>query len=210
MKFQTFLTRPETDRFLAFLAASPFFFVLWHLLTSPELFTSLPVLVYVIDCVLFLVTMLARRAPTRVTANPLYWLLTLLASYWGMLSYLVVTTGHPVVSTWLSNGLAVLGATMYVWARWSLGRNIGLVPSERQIVVSGPYRYVRHPIYLGVFVTLAAAILQNYSLTNLIYFGLGAFWFLLKSFAEEDFLRHNSAYAAYMRQVRSRWIPFLV
>jgi protein-S-isoprenylcysteine O-methyltransferase Ste14 len=33
---------------------------------------------------------------------------------------------------------------------------------------------------------------------------------LVKSFAEESFLRADSQYAAYMTKVRARWIPFVI
>jgi len=32
----------------------------------------------------------------------------------------------------------------------------------------------------------------------------------VKSLVEEDFLRTDPEYAAYMRKVRARWIPFLI
>jgi protein-S-isoprenylcysteine O-methyltransferase Ste14 len=46
---------------------------------------------------------------------------------------------------------------------------------------------------------------------NAFLLGLGAFWFIpVKSLVEEDFLRADPQYAAYMKRVRARWIPFLV
>jgi len=41
--------------------------------------------------------------------------------------------------------------------------------------------------------------------------GLWVFWFIpVKSLVEEDFLRHDPQYAAYMQRVRARWIPFVI
>ena len=41
--------------------------------------------------------------------------------------------------------------------------------------------------------------------------GLGAFWFIpVKSLVEEDFLRDDPEYVAYMQKVRARWIPFVI
>jgi protein-S-isoprenylcysteine O-methyltransferase Ste14 len=43
-----------------------------------------------------------------------------------------------------------------------------------------------------------------------VLLGLGAFWFLIKSIIEENFLRADPQYAAYMQKVHARWIPFVV
>jgi protein-S-isoprenylcysteine O-methyltransferase Ste14 len=40
--------------------------------------------------------------------------------------------------------------------------------------------------------------------------GLGILWFLIKSIVEENFLRADPQYAAYLQRVRARWIPFVV
>lgn len=52
-------------------------------------------------------------------------------------------------------GLAVflLGLALAIWARVYLGRNWGTPMSQKvdpELVTTGPYRYVRHPIYSGI------------------------------------------------------------
>jgi hypothetical protein len=71
----------------------------------------------------------------------------------------------------------------------------------------GPYRFVRHPIYTGLFVTLFAFLLRAYLPLNLLLVAVIAGLFMLKSVIEGRFLRDNPDYAAYMKQVRFRWIP---
>src|SRR5512140_3528542 len=47
----------------------------------------------------------------------------------------------------------VAGLGLAVWARVHLGRNWGMPMTEKaepELVTSGPYRYVRHPIYSGI------------------------------------------------------------
>lgn len=49
--------------------------------------------------------------------------------------------------------LCVLGITLAVWARVHLGRNWSPIPSlkeEHELITSGPYSLVRHPIYTGM------------------------------------------------------------
>jgi protein-S-isoprenylcysteine O-methyltransferase Ste14 len=91
----------------------------------------------------------------------------------------------------------------------SLGRNIGFVPAQRELVTSYAYSIVRHPIYAGVFLSLAGFVLRAGSLRNLLIAAISAGLFVVKTFMEEDFLSEDPAYARYMKRVRSRWIPGL-
>ena len=124
----------------------------------------------------------------------------------GLLPTVVGLAGGYYFAGALALGLFYLA----VYARLSLGRNIGFVPAQRQIVTTGAYGFVRHPIYTGGFVNYIALLLLRYSRTTAILVGLGIFWFLLKSIVEEHFLRTDPEYSAYMARVRHRWIPWVV
>jgi protein-S-isoprenylcysteine O-methyltransferase Ste14 len=53
--------------------------------------------------------------------------------------------------------LVALGTTVAVWARWELGASWATAPranAARDLTTSGPYAWVRHPVYLGVFLGL--------------------------------------------------------
>jgi protein-S-isoprenylcysteine O-methyltransferase Ste14 len=57
-------------------------------------------------------------------------------------------------------GLAVtvLGAVFAIWSRVTLGRNWSSVPQvkeQHELVVKGPYRIVRHPIYTDLILAVA-------------------------------------------------------
>ncbi|MGE3272923.1 MAG: isoprenylcysteine carboxylmethyltransferase family protein [Chloroflexota bacterium] len=52
--------------------------------------------------------------------------------------------------------LTFAGTTLAFWSVLYLGKNFSLLPQARTLVTTGPYRYVRHPIYLGgLLITLA-------------------------------------------------------
>jgi protein-S-isoprenylcysteine O-methyltransferase Ste14 len=118
--------------------------------------------------------------------------------------------GQPIAPYWVSGSLATFGAVLMIWARLSLGRSIGLVPALRTLVTRGAYRYVRHPIYLAGSLIFVANLISAYSPLNVTILALGIFWFVLKSLAEESFLRSDPAYAEYMERVRWRWIPGII
>jgi protein-S-isoprenylcysteine O-methyltransferase Ste14 len=160
---------------------------------------------------ILVITMVIRRPPKRVTPNPWYWLLAFVASYWLVFILFFLQKGGPLVTSWISDSIAILGLLVVIWARLSLGRNIGLVPAQRELVHSGAYAFMRHPVYTGFLLTSLAFLLRAYSPLNAALIGLGVFWFIpVKSLVEEDFLRADPQYAEYMRRVRARWIPFLV
>jgi protein-S-isoprenylcysteine O-methyltransferase Ste14 len=63
------------------------------------------------------------------------------------------------------------GIAFAIWARFHLGRNWGMPMTLREnpeLVTSGPYRFVRHPIYTGVLTAM---------LGNAVAFGI--FWFAI-------------------------------
>jgi len=202
------LSNRFVDKFVALIAAIPFAYLLWLTLQR----STLPVesILFVINLGTITVTMLLRHPPKRVTQNPLFWFLAFLASYWQFFTIMLYQPGERLVAEFISQGVVVFGILVVIWARFSLGRNIGLVPAEREIVSSGPYRFVRHPIYTGIFLTVLGMTLAEYSprnaLLNLILVGL----FCYKSIVEENFLKLSEPYAAYMKNVRWRWLPFIV
>jgi protein-S-isoprenylcysteine O-methyltransferase Ste14 len=156
-------------------------------------------------------TMVFRRAPKRVTPNPWYWLLAFVASYWLIFILFMLQKGRPLAANWISDSIAILGLIVVIWARLSLGRNIGFVPAQRELVHTGAYAFMRHPVYTGMLLTTMAFVLRAYSPLNALLMGLGVFWFIpVKSLVEEDFLRADPQYAAYMQKVRARWIPFVI
>ncbi len=166
-------------------------------------------LLLLINMALLTVTTVLRRPPARVTMNPWFWVLAFFATYWPYLLWPLAGRGEPVVPRAWTIALAALGLAITVWARLSLGRNIGFVPAERQIVTTGAYRYMRHPIYTGVFVLITATALANFNWLNLAANLTWAGLWIVKTFVEERFLRQSPAYAQYMTQVRWRWIPFV-
>src|SRR5262249_14698719 len=145
-----------------------------------------------------------------ITPNPWFWLLAFLTTYGTLAFTAFAAQGVPLVSPYAGNGLGLVSVTILVYALLSLGRSIGFVPAQRQIVTSGAYRFVRHPIYAGTFLACTAFILGSYSLANLVVaLGLVAL-LIVRSVVEEWFLREDPEYTAYLRRVKWRWFPGIV
>ncbi|HEU0076362.1 MAG TPA: isoprenylcysteine carboxylmethyltransferase family protein [Longimicrobiaceae bacterium] len=137
----------------------------------------------------------------------------------GLLPYLILTRGAAAVplawgaAQWLALALGVVGAAVYAWCTWdfaSLGRGTPApIDPPRTLVVRGPYRYVRNPMYWGVLLVLAGEV---------VFFSSGALlryvlvWcavvHLFVVLYEEPALsrRFDGSYERYRGAVR-RWIP---
>jgi len=202
------LTKPWADRVLAAAAIAPFVYSV--VVNYHNVHTDIPSVLWLVDMLIIISTVLFRKAPVRVTPNPWYWALAFVATYWGFLTWGIQIDGRPVAPVLIFNTIAVLGTAIELWGRFSLGRSIGFVPAQRDIVVHGAYRFVRHPIYTGLFLGLLADCLANWSLRNFWINGLMVFWFVIKSLVEENFLKNDPAYAAYLQRVRWHWLPGVI
>jgi protein-S-isoprenylcysteine O-methyltransferase Ste14 len=76
------------------------------------------------------------------------------------------------------------------------------------VVTDGPYRYVRHPGYVGIMTSMLAAPIALGSPWALIPVGIGVSFYILRT-AMEDKVLHEElpGYAAYAQQTRYRLLP---
>ena len=105
--------------------------------------------------------------------------------------------------------LQVMGTLFAIYGKVFLGRSFGLVAANRGIVSGGPYSIVRHPIYLGYFVTHVGFLLTNWSPRNLALYIVIYFFQISRILSEEQLLREDESYSAYCVRVRYRLIPFV-
>jgi len=115
------------------------------------------------------------------------------------------------VGTLYSVGVAVeiAGVVLTQVARLYLGRRFGLLPANRGIVSSGPFRVVRHPIYSGWLVLSIGFALIYPSLRNILVI-LTVLPFLVWRVAqEESLLKEDAGYRVYLERVHYRILPFI-
>lgn len=105
------------------------------------------------------------------------------------------------------------GIALAVWARVYLGSNWGMPMSQRvepELVTSGPYRFVRHPIYSGILLALLGTALAT-NLLGLILVVVLCGYFYYSATVEERNLTaiFPTAYPAY-RVSTKMLIPFVL
>jgi protein-S-isoprenylcysteine O-methyltransferase Ste14 len=105
------------------------------------------------------------------------------------------------------------GLGLAVWARVHLGRNWGMPMTEKaepELVTSGPYRFVRHPIYSGILLAMLGTALAT-NLYFLLAVGLALAYFVYSATVEERILTASfpDAYPRYRAHTKML-IPFVL
>ena len=124
------------------------------------------------------------------------------------------TAPKAVVDAVIVAMLASLSIALFVWASRTMGRNWSLVARTRddhQLVQSGPFAWVRHPIYTALAsFTLAIAVAYGHLSHLWIAAPVYALGTGLRVREEERLLRarFGTAYDAYAAQVK-RFVPGL-
>lgn len=145
-----------------------------------------------------------RRRSSCVSRNPWDWIAGLAGSF---LVLMVRPEGHPLAPDAVGFALQLAGTIFQICGKAALGRSFGIVAANRGVVVRGPYRIVRHPIYLGYLVTHAGFLLVNWTPRNLIIYAVAYVFQVARIFAEEKLLSGDDAYRDYRRNVRFRLLP---
>ncbi|MEO5577089.1 MAG: isoprenylcysteine carboxylmethyltransferase family protein [Gaiellaceae bacterium] len=103
--------------------------------------------------------------------------------------------------------LAVVGAAGFVWSARSLGKSLTPYPrprSEGVLVETGPYRFVRHPIYVAGLLFFGGVGLSSSLPATLGALALGALWWRKATIEEAHLVARFPEYEDYRRRVRRR------
>jgi protein-S-isoprenylcysteine O-methyltransferase Ste14 len=84
--------------------------------------------------------------------------------------------------------LAVCGMVLIVVALWTLGRNFSIIPQARQLVCRGPYRLVRHPLYVGELLCTLGIMIKVFNWQRLAMFLVLVAFQVFRAMEEEKLL----------------------
>ena len=153
--------------------------------------------------------LVARRAVLR-DASPLAIAATALAlSFFLFFDYAGTAR---LIPEWAGATLQGIGITWQLIAKLALGRSFGVLPASRGLVTRGPYRVVRHPIYLGYLIGHLGFLLSNFSLQNVAVLAMLYAAQTVRMLREEAVLKNGAQgpdYTAYCTSVRWRIVPFV-
>ena len=150
---------------------------------------------------------LIRRPTDKLSLDLGDWLLAMTATCAGLL----VVPGMALVPALVPLGVffAIVGNGIQAWAKLVLRRSFGVAPANRGVKISGPYRFVRHPMYAGYAMVHLAVMILMFHPINIVIYAIGWWAQILRLLAEERLLGQDPAYAEYMQAVRWRLIPGL-
>jgi protein-S-isoprenylcysteine O-methyltransferase Ste14 len=119
---------------------------------------------------------------------------------------------HNIYIQYPGVAMCIMGIAFAIWARVHLGTNWGRPMSMRQehdLITSGPYRYVRHPIYSGIGLAMFGSALAG-GYIYLIFFFISSIYFIISAKTEEQLMlkQFPNQYPGYMQRSKM-FVPFI-
>jgi protein-S-isoprenylcysteine O-methyltransferase Ste14 len=103
--------------------------------------------------------------------------------------------------------LVTLAAGLSLVSLLTMGRLFGVRPALRGLVTNGPYRFVRHPMYLSYILADIGYNLQEWNFVTLFLVLVGWMSLFYRIHAEERMLSQHAEWPAYVILVRYRLFP---
>jgi protein-S-isoprenylcysteine O-methyltransferase Ste14 len=151
------------------------------------------------------------RPPSEVQDRSVLSSTAVIVSYaypYAQMAYLGWVPGNPL---WPAGGLVLvtLAACLSLASLLSLGRRFGVWPALRGLATTGPYRFVRHPMYLAYMLADIGCNLEewNFGTVLLVMAGWGSLFYRIH--AEERVLSQDAGWSRYVLLVRHRLFPFV-
>jgi protein-S-isoprenylcysteine O-methyltransferase Ste14 len=162
-------------------------------------------LLYLADQSLVVGFILCRRPTESISRRPADWLNGLAGTFLPLM--LLPASGTPLVPLAACWALLLLGTATHLAAKLTLRRSFGVIAANRGVKRSGPYRLVRHPMYLGYMLSQLGFFLAGPHLANLVI--IAGLWSLQigRILAEERLLGTDAAYGALVRRTPWRLLP---
>jgi protein-S-isoprenylcysteine O-methyltransferase Ste14 len=186
-----------------------------------EAMALLSLALFAVGPVIAVLALLRRRAqpsPTRSRISGWRWYVPsiLLPVEWLLPPALIALRVGEIEAAWLPlrfAGLAIglAGAVLLVWAAVRLGRFLmheAAVRDDHALVVSGPYRLVRHPVYVGYLALLLGSGVASLNAWLLLLWPVSLLGIVIQAASEEQLLarRFGREYECYARRV-GRLVP---
>ena len=101
----------------------------------------------------------------------------------------------------------IVGTAVALLSLWFLGRSFAIFPARREVVSRGVYRIVRHPMYVGELMLIAAMFVAGPSWLRLLPLVAAVPLVMIRIRAEEQLFADETAYQQYRSDVRWRLVP---
>jgi protein-S-isoprenylcysteine O-methyltransferase Ste14 len=175
----------------------------WRMVHTSNAFAPL---VMISETAVMLFTLI-RRPTATISLRLGDWMLAITATIAPLL-IVPVAEPYPLLAP-LGVTLLVVGNFWQAWAKLILRRSFGIAPANRGVKITGPYRFVRHPMYAGYLLVHLGVLAVMFTPLNLAIYVISWWAQVMRLLAEERLLSRDAAYREYGAQVRWRLIPGL-
>jgi len=158
---------------------------------------------------LLLALLIMTRSPAKAQADGL---LPRIAAFVGTyLPWTITSFGktEQALPNLLSTACVLIGMIMMLVTIRHLGRSFSLVPQARSVVQTGPYRWIKHPLYLSEEIAILGVVLQYLTPVTVTVLVLHIGVQVCRILYEEDLLRRNCPEYSSYEASRSRLIPYV-
>jgi protein-S-isoprenylcysteine O-methyltransferase Ste14 len=151
------------------------------------------------------------RRPPEAQDRSLPSSLAVLVAYTYPYAQVIYLARVPGEAAWPGRGivLIVLGALLSFTSLVTLGRSFGNRPALRTLRTIGPYRLVRHPMYLSYLLADIGYNLEEWNVGTVVLVLIGWTALVFRIRAEERILSRDPEWSKYATLVRSRLLPGL-
>jgi protein-S-isoprenylcysteine O-methyltransferase Ste14 len=164
--------------------------------------------IYVLQHTVVLGIALTRGAP-KLQDRSLRTSAAVLVSYTYTYAQVIYLNWVPGNSAWPYGGLVTvtLATCLSFASLLTLGRYFGVRPALRSLVTTGPYRVVRHPMYLSYVISDIGYNLQEWNFGTVTLVMIGWVSLIYRIQAEEQLLGTDAGWHNYTARVRYRLLP---
>jgi protein-S-isoprenylcysteine O-methyltransferase Ste14 len=140
--------------------------------------------------ILLILLYFVRTSAVSTTKAPVTNIIAILAVFLPLtLPLLRSKSSVDPVNAIISSMIIILGMLLSIYALLALGRNVSIIPQARKLVKKGPYRLVRHPLYLGELTSVFGIVAAEVTFSKMMVFLLLIAAQIYRSLWEEKLLK---------------------
>ncbi len=127
--------------------------------------TGLVVCFNALIIILYLLRTRAKSTSKSLAANAIAILGTFLPL---LLAHLSRPESTNLIGIFTADLLIIFGMVFSIYSLSHLGKNFSIIPQARNLIQSGPYKFIRHPLYSGELLCSLGAVLASFSIERMI------------------------------------------
>jgi protein-S-isoprenylcysteine O-methyltransferase Ste14 len=139
--------------------------------------------------ILLILLYFLRTAAVSTSKSPVTNIIAILAAFIPFTIPVLGTNSFAgPLNALISSVIIILGMLLTIYALLALGRNVSIIPQARRLVKKGPYRLVRHPLYLGELTSVFGIVAAEVTISKMMVFFLFMAAQIYRSLREEKLL----------------------